>query len=150
MLWLVEPPTLHILQSGAVERAFSANPIHPMAVLSGHLIPDTTGVASSERGINRAVVHERTWPLTAVLAASGCIVVGLIWDISWHRTIGRDTFWSAPHVLEQIGAMVAAFTGGWLVLRTTFGGESLSRSTSVYVWGFRGPLGAWVCIWARS
>ena len=82
-----------------------------------------------------------------MLAASACIVVGLIWDISWHRTIGRDTFWSAPHVLEQIGALVAAFTCGWLVLRTTFGGDALSHSTSVYVWGFRGPLGAWVCIW---
>ena len=120
-----------------------------MTVISGHLTGSTTGVASSDRTGNgiRARTHERTWALTAVLAASGCIVIGLIWDISWHRTIGRDTFWSAPHVLEQLGAMVAAFTCGWLVLRTTFGGESASRSTSVYVWGFRGPLGAWVCIW---
>lgn len=90
---------------------------------------------------------ERTWPLTAVLVASACIVVGLIWDISWHRTIGRDTFWSPPHVLEQLGAMLAAFTCGWVVLRTTFGGDVRRLAPGVRVWGFRGPLGAWVCIW---
>jgi hypothetical protein len=108
-----------------------------MAVLANHL---TDARAHS-------VAAERTWPLSAVLFASGCIVVGLIWDISWHRTIGRDTFWSPPHLLEQVGAMVAAFTGAWLVLRTTFGGDTAARDTSVKVWGFRGPLGAWVCIW---
>lgn len=116
-----------------------------MGAISSPLQTDATDFASSARVDAR--IRERTWPLTAVLVASGCIVVGLIWDISWHRTIGRDTFWSAPHVLEQIGALIAAFTCGWLVLRTTFGGESTARDTSVQVWGFRGPLGAWVCIW---
>ena len=116
-----------------------------MGAISSPLQTDATHFASSARIDTR--IRERTWPLTAVLVASGCIVVGLIWDISWHRTIGRDTFWSAPHVLEQIGALIAAFTCGWLVLRTTFGGESTARDTSVQVWGFRGPLGAWVCIW---
>ena len=116
-----------------------------MGAISSPLQTDATHFASSARVDTR--IRERTWPLTAVLVASGCIVVGLIWDISWHRTIGRDTFWSAPHVLEQIGALIAAFTCGWLVLRTTFGGESTARDTSVQVWGFRGPLGAWVCIW---
>jgi len=120
-----------------------------MTVFSGHITADTPGGTSVERSGDRIGVHssERIWPLTAVLAASGCIVVGLIWDISWHRTIGRDTFWSAPHVLEQIGALLAALTCGWLVLQTTFGGESALGATSVKVWGFRGPLGAWVCIW---
>jgi len=108
-----------------------------MGVLASHITLARADIAASDR----------TWPLTAVLFASGCIVVGLIWDISWHRTIGRDTFWSPPHLLEQLGALVAAFTCGWLVLRTTFGGESSARETSVKVWGFRGPLGAWVSIW---
>ena len=42
------------------------------------------------------------WPLYAVLGASLGIVVGLIWDISWHRTIGRDTFWAPPHLLDVV------------------------------------------------
>ena len=60
------------------------------------------------------------WPLRAVLFASACIVVGVIWDISWHSTIGRDTFWTLPHLLEQLGALVAGMSCGWLALRVTF------------------------------
>ncbi len=87
------------------------------------------------------------WPLYAVLGASLGIVVGLIWDISWHRTIGRDTFWSPPHLLEQVSALVAGTTCGWLVLRTTFAGTPSDHAATVGFWGFRGPLGAWLCIW---
>ena len=97
----------------------------------------------------RARVHvaERMWPLYAVLFSSVSIVIGLIWDISWHRTIGRDTFWSPPHVLEQLAALVAGSSCGWLVLRTTFSGRPEDKAASVRFWGFRGPLGAWVCVW---
>ncbi len=87
------------------------------------------------------------WPLRAVLFSSACIVVGLLWDISWHKTIGRDTFWTLPHLLEQLGAVVAGLSCGWLVLRTTFAGSAETRGASVRFWGFSGPLGAWVTIW---
>ena len=87
-----------------------------------------------------------TWPLYAVVFSSAAIVVGLLWDISWHSTIGRDSFWSAPHLLEQLGAIVAGTSCGWLVLRTTFAGTPDQRAESVRFWGFRGPLGAWVTI----
>ena len=88
------------------------------------------------------------WPLYAVVFASTCIVVGLIWDISWHRTVGRDTFWTLAHVLEQLAAVVAGLSCGWLVLRTTFAGSRDAAARSVRFWRFfRGPLGAWVCIW---
>jgi hypothetical protein len=88
-----------------------------------------------------------TWPSYAVLASAAAIVVGLLWDISWHRTIGRDTFWTPPHVIEQLGAIVAGVSCGWLVLYTTFRGSDALRARSVRFWGFRGPLGAWVTIW---
>ena len=91
-----------------------------------------------------------TWPLYATLFSSAAIVIGLIWDISWHRTIGRDTFWSPPHVLEQLAAVVAGISCGWLVLRTTFGADPVMKAGSVRVWGFHGPLGAWVCIWGTA
>ncbi len=87
------------------------------------------------------------WVLYAVLFASSCIVVGLIWDISWHMTVGRDTLWTAPHVLEQIGASVAGLACGALALKTTFAGSESERARSVRFWGFRAPLGTWICIW---
>ena len=88
------------------------------------------------------------WPLYAVVLASTCIVVGLIWDVSWHRTVGRDTFWTLAHVLEQLAAVIAGLSCGWLVLKTTFSGSPAERAQSVRFWRFfYGPIGAWVCIW---
>jgi hypothetical protein len=71
----------------------------------------------------------------------------LIWDISWHRSIGRDTFFSPPHVLEQISALVAGVACGYAVLRNTFSGSRHDRLRTVRFWGFHGALGMWVCIW---
>ncbi len=86
--------------------------------------------------------------LYAVVFASTCIVVGLIWDVSWHRTVGRDTFWTLAHVLEQVAAIVAGISCGWLALRTSFAGSAAARAQSVRFWHFfQAPLGAWVCIW---
>jgi len=89
------------------------------------------------------------WYTAAALVSSTCVVVGLLWDVSWHRTVGRDTFWTLPHLLEQLAAVLAGLGCGWLVLTTTFAGTSsvAARQASVRVWGFRAPLGAWVCIW---
>jgi hypothetical protein len=88
------------------------------------------------------------WPLYAVVLASTCIVVGLIWDVSWHRTVGRDTFWTLAHLLEQAAAVIAGLSCGYIVLRTTFAGTDAEKAASVRFWHFfYGPLGAWVCIW---
>ena len=96
----------------------------------------------------RARAWSIPWHLYAVVFASTCIVVGLIWDVSWHRTVGRDTFWTLAHLLEQLAAVVAGLSCGWLVLRTTFAGTPEERAGSVRFWHyFYGPLGAWVCIW---
>lgn len=73
-------------------------------------------------------------------------MIGAHWDISWHRSIGRDTFWTAPHLAIQLCGVIAAITCGYLILWTTFAGSEL-RAASVNVWGFRGPLGAFICAW---
>ncbi len=103
--------------------------------------------ASTSRSEARTKIDSLTVTLYAVLASSLAIVVGLIWDISWHRTVGRDSFWTAAHVLEQVAAIVTGLSCGWLVLKTTFAGTEVEKARSVRFWGFRGPLGAWVCIW---
>src|ERR1041384_6308521 len=87
------------------------------------------------------------WHIVAVLFAATSVIVGVIWDISWHRTIGRDTFWTPAHLAIYLGGIVAGLACGWLVLRTTFAGRPEQRAAGVRFWGFRGPLGAWVCIW---
>jgi hypothetical protein len=82
-----------------------------------------------------------------VLLGGTCIAVGILWDISWHRTIGRDTFWTPAHMAIYLGGMLGGFTCGWLVIRTTFFGSNADKEGAVRIWGFRGPLGAWVTIW---
>ena len=87
------------------------------------------------------------WPLWAVAFASTSVIAGILWDISWHRTIGRDSFWTPAHMAIYLGGVVAGLSCGWLVLYTTFAGTARDRAAGVSFWGFRGPLGAWVCIW---
>lgn len=87
------------------------------------------------------------WLVWANAIASVCIATGLYWDISWHETIGRDSFWTPAHLLIQFGALLAAFGSAWVIMRTTFGGDAEARRNSVNVLGFRGPLGAFIAAW---
>ena len=87
------------------------------------------------------------WSIYAVLFASTSVILGVMWDISWHRTIGRDTFWTPAHLAIYLGGILAGLTCGWVALHTTFRGTAAERGASVRFWGFRAPLGAWVCIW---
>jgi hypothetical protein len=110
-------------------------------------VPQSTGTVDSHSGARSTTAAEEL-TLYAVVAASAAIVIGLVWDISWHRTIGRDTFWSPPHLVSQGGAMLAGLACGFLVLRTSFAGTPEDKSRTVTFWKyFNGPLGAWVCIW---
>jgi hypothetical protein len=91
-----------------------------------------------------AAVPAHGW---AVLAGGTSIAIGILWDISWHRTIGRDTFWTPAHMAIYIGGVLGGLTCAWLVLRTTFLATDQEQAASVRLWGFRAPLGAWVTIW---
>src|SRR6266480_4936686 len=87
------------------------------------------------------------WYVAAVMIAATSAVVGVMWDISWHRSIGRDTFWTPAHLAIYLGGVLAGAACGWLVLRTTFSATVEEQAAGVTFWGFRGPLGAWVAIW---
>ena|SRR5215470_1466530 len=87
------------------------------------------------------------WYIWSGLVAVSSIAFGLYWDISWHMTIGRDTFWTPAHLLIQFGGILAAITCSYLVFATTFGHNPRLREASVGMWGFRGPLGAFLCAW---
>ncbi|MGY4385872.1 hypothetical protein ACVWYN_002920 [Pedobacter sp. UYP24] len=84
----------------------------------------------------------------AVVFSSLSIVVGLIWDISWHTSIGRDGLFSPPHLLIYLGAVTAGLFSGYHVLRLTFAGTAAEKDISVRFWNiFYGSLGALFCIW---
>ena len=91
-----------------------------------------------------AAVPRYVW--SAVLAVTST-TVGLYWDISWHTGIGRDTFWTPAHLAIQFGAVLTGLSCAYQILHTTFGDDSVAKESSVRIWGFRGPLGAFIAAW---
>src|SRR6266404_5897311 len=83
----------------------------------------------------------------ACVAATVSSMIGGSWDISWHKTIGRDTFWTPAHLLIYLCGVMTGVGCGWLILSTTFRKDAALRLASVTMWGFRAPLGAFVCAW---
>src|ERR1700722_3511169 len=75
------------------------------------------------------------------------VVFGLFWDVSWHMTIGRDTFWTPAHLAIQFGGILVAAVSPYLIFSTTFGHDQAAKDAGVRVWGFRGPFGAFLACW---
>src|SRR5437588_7257752 len=87
------------------------------------------------------------WYLWACLIGVTSAMLGGQWDISWHRSIGRDTFWTLPHIFIHLCGIIAGISSAYLILATTFGKLPEIQKASVRMWGFRGPLGAFIMAW---
>lgn len=87
------------------------------------------------------------WYLWCAALAVTSAYVGGYWDISWHRSIGRDSFLSAPHIAIYACGILAGISAGYLIFSTTFGKNPELKDVSVRIWGLRGPLGAFICAW---
>src|SRR4026209_2164752 len=84
------------------------------------------------------------WYLWCAALAVTSAYVGGYWDISWHRSIGRDVFWSAPHLAIYACGVLAGISSAYLIFTTTFGRMTPLRDASVRIWGLSGPLGAFL------
>src|SRR6202158_4273843 len=104
-------------------------------------------IRSEEASSAAARAESIPWYLWTSVVGATSAVVGLIWDISWHVSIGRDTFWTPAHLAVQLCAVLAAISCGYLIFFTTFGNDAAARAASVRVLGFRGPLGAFLAAW---
>jgi hypothetical protein len=87
------------------------------------------------------------WFVWCTVVAVTSAMIGGHWDISWHRSIGRDAFWTAPHLAIYLCGVLAGVSSAWLILSTTFGKNTSLAPASVSMWGFRGPLGAFIAAW---
>lgn len=91
-------------------------------------------------------IAEFSTALIVVMGATS-IYLGVVWDISWHMTIGRDTFWTPAHLAIYLGGTIGGLLCGWLALTTTYFASADVKARSVNLWGGRAPFGAWVVIW---
>ncbi|MGO4885745.1 MAG: hypothetical protein ACLP59_33730 [Bryobacteraceae bacterium] len=98
-----------------------------------------------------STVYERVdripWYVWCAVLGVTSAMIGGQWDISWHRSIGRDTFWTPAHMAIYLCGITAGLSCGYLILATTFGNFSQLRSTAVKMWGFEAPLGAFIAAW---
>jgi hypothetical protein len=90
------------------------------------------------------------WYLWVSAAAATSSTVGLWWDISWHDSIGRDTFWTPAHMAIYGCGVLVGIVSAYLVLATTFAQDSRLRANSVRVLGWRAPLGTFLSIWGGA
>jgi hypothetical protein len=81
-----------------------------------------------------------------VLAVTSSTIGGT-WDVSWHRSIGRDSFLTPAHLAIYACGVIAAIICSYLILYTTFGHSQRLKSEAVSVLGFQAPLGAFIAAW---
>jgi hypothetical protein len=87
------------------------------------------------------------WYIWCALLAVTSAAIGGSWDISWHMSIGRDTFWTPAHMAIYLCGVLAGIAFGYIILSTTFLKTAPMRDSSVHIWGFRAPLGAFIAAW---
>ena len=87
------------------------------------------------------------WTIWAGVLAVTSASIGGVWDVSWHRSIGRDSFLTPAHIAIYACGVIAAVICGYLILYTTFGHNQRLKRESVHILGFTGPLGAFIAAW---
>jgi hypothetical protein len=87
------------------------------------------------------------WYLWCAALAVTSVTIGAHWDVSWHRSIGRDTFWTPAHLAIYACGVLAGICCGYLILNTTFRRPPELLASSVSIFGFRAPLGAFLAAW---
>jgi len=97
--------------------------------------------------VDRPLSGRVPWTVWISAVATVSVVIGDVWDISWHISVGRDTFWTPPHLLIQLCAAIGGLTAVYLILRTTFARDEAARDHAVGIVGLRAPLGAFLCGW---
>jgi hypothetical protein len=93
------------------------------------------------------VTNSIPWTIWCMMAGIVSGMTGSAWDISWHMSIGRDTFWTPAHIMIQLAGVLVGIACAYMILSTTFGHDAAGRGSAVTIWGFRGPLGAFIAVW---
>jgi hypothetical protein len=105
---------------------------------------------SAIEAVSRAAIQRTPWYVWCLTAAVLCDSFGLYWDISWHISIGRDTFWTPAHMMIYAAGILAGISCGYAILSTTFAPSREAKDCSVSIWGFSGPLGCFVAAWGGA
>jgi hypothetical protein len=82
-------------------------------------------------------------PIWLLLLASQLILVGSVWDVAWHLSLGREAFWIPPHLVLYSGVGLTGLVCAVVVVGATWGWMVPSGTDPGLVvrWGRKPPLG---------
>src|SRR5216684_9157440 len=83
---------------------------------------------TADRAITSTRVASIPWYIWCLAAAVTSNAFGGYWDISWHISIGRDTFWTPAHMAVYLAGVLAGVASGYTILATSFRSSSESRA----------------------
>jgi hypothetical protein len=87
------------------------------------------------------------WYIWTGVVAITSSSIGGAWDVSWHRSIGRDTFWTPAHMAIYACGVLAGIICSWLIVESTSRRDPELSAASVNVFGLRAPLGIFLAGW---
>jgi len=111
-------------------------------------LPHSLNAQTREQAV--ASTQSIPWYIWSCLIAIMSGTIGGAWDISWHESVGRDSFWTAPHMFIYFSGILAGLSCAYLILSITFNKNHPLRDSSVTMWGCRGPLGAFIVSWGAA
>ena len=119
------------------------------AARPSHVLPSGpfSGASTGTRSATAARAAGVPWYIWTGVAAVTSATIGGAWDVSWHRSIGRDSFWTPAHMMIYLCGVLAGIVGMWLVTQTTLNRDPELRAASVSVFGLRAPLGVFLAGW---
>lgn len=115
-------------------------------------LTDTISVAPPLESRSLAAVSERAIaiPWTTWMAFAGVVIfrIGSIVDVAWHKSVGRDEFWTPGHTTMGVGGWLFGIAAICELVRISRAGAS-GRDASARILGLHGPVGAFLLIWAN-
>ena len=108
-----------------------------MSTATNH--PAVFGPPSAVAGVEvRSRSAAIPWYIWAGVLAITSSSIGGAWDVSWHRTVGRDTFWTPAHMAIYACGVLAGVICSWLIVKCTFFSRSRAQGrVGKYFWAAR-------------
>ena len=99
-----------------------------MSTLRAGTVGAPAAGATARASSTLAIARTGLWTL---FAAHAVATWGTQWDIMWHLTIGRDTFWIPPHLMT--------YSGVFVIVLASFGVLAWTTAIAVGAIGHGGP-----------
>src|ERR1700727_105152 len=103
-----------------------------------------SAVVGAQVQARRATIPWYIWAGVLAITSSS---IGGAWDVSWHRSIGRDTFWTAAHMAIYLCGILSGILSAWLIAKCTLTHDPELEASSVQIFWLRAPLGSFLAGW---